>query len=188
MNVKTGIGLALLLLAPLASAQVYKCKGSSGETVYSQDPCGAGSEPMKLRSNRAASESAGEASNRAAVYRTTGMSDAGIAERNCLQGEQSRIYGPLESRTQAVNRQVAELDRQLAAARSTPPDVGGTLPNATLESGIRAQISSLQQSLSSERVAADAQMSTARDRCASVRRDQEDRVQQQYAAPESNAY
>jgi len=86
MNAKFGMGLVLLLLAPVASAQVYKCKGASGETVYSQDPCGAGSEPMKLRSNRAASESAGEASNRAAVYRTTGMSDAGIAERNCLQG------------------------------------------------------------------------------------------------------
>jgi len=40
---------------------------------------------MRLRSNRAASESAGEAPNRSAVYRTTGMSDAGIAELNCLQ-------------------------------------------------------------------------------------------------------
>lgn len=188
MNAKFGMGLVLLLLAPVASAQVYKCKGASGETVYSQDPCGAGNEPMKLRSNRAASESAGEASNRAAVYRTTGMSDAGIAERNCLQGEQTRIYGPLEARTQAVNRQVAELDRQLAAARSASAEASSPLSNATLESGIRAQISSLQQSLSSERVAADAQMSTARERCASTRREQEGRVQQQYAAPASTAY
>ncbi|AWH52992.1 DUF4124 domain-containing protein [Stenotrophomonas sp. ESTM1D_MKCIP4_1] len=188
MNAKFGIGVALLLLAPMASAQVYKCKGASGETVYSEVPCGAGSAPMKLRSNRAASESAGEASNRAAVYRTTGMSDAGIAERNCLQGEQSRIYGPLESRAQATNRQVAELDRQLAAARSAPPEGRAALSNATLESGIRAQISSLQQSLSSERVAADSQMSMARDRCSALRREREDRVNQQYAAPAGPSY
>ncbi|HYQ24238.1 DUF4124 domain-containing protein [Stenotrophomonas sp.] len=183
MNARLGIGLVLLVLAPLASAQVYKCKGASGETVYSQDPCGAGSEPVKLRSNRAASESAGEASNRAAVYRTTGMSDAAIAERNCLQSEQSRIHAPLESRTQAVNRQVAELERQLAVTRSAPPAEGNDVSRATLESGMRAQISSLQQSLSAERVAADAQMSTARDRCATARRQQEDQVNQQYAAP-----
>jgi len=31
-------------------------------------------------------------------------------------------------------------------------------------------------------------MSTARERCASARREQEGRVQQQYAAPASNAY
>lgn len=38
MNAKFGMGLVLLLLAPVASAQVCKCKGASGETVYSQDP------------------------------------------------------------------------------------------------------------------------------------------------------
>lgn len=183
MNARLGIGLVLLALAPLASAQVYKCKGASGETVYSQDPCGAGSQPMKLRPNRAAAESAGEAANRAAVYRTTGMSDAGIAERTCLQSEQSRILGPLDARTQAVNRQLAGLEHQLEVTRSAPPEAGNDVSRATLESGIRAQMSSLQQSLSAERVAADAQMSAARDRCAAARRQQEDRVNQQYAAP-----
>jgi|GEM_PF-6734926 len=38
MNANFGMVLVLLLLAPGASAQVYRCKGASGETVYSQDP------------------------------------------------------------------------------------------------------------------------------------------------------
>jgi hypothetical protein len=181
MNMKPGIALALLLVAPLVSAQVYKCKGASGETIYTQNACAAGAEPMKLRSNRAASESVGELANRTAVYRTTEMNDAGIAERNCLQSEHSRIYGPFESRSQAVNRQVADLNRQLAAASSN-------LAGATSESGIRAQISSLQQSLSSERTSADSQMSTARERCSSARRDREKEVHEKYSnAPASSS-
>lgn len=161
------LGAVLLIgVMPLASAQVYKCKGASGETVYSQNPCAAGAEPMKLRSSRGSAESAGEAANRAAVYRNTGLADAGIEERNCVQGERSRIYGPLESRSQQVGRQVADLNRQLAAPT-------GTLAAATRDSGIRAQIASLQQSLSAERVAADTQMSNAREQCAATRRERE---------------
>lgn len=174
MKLELGMALALLMVAPLASAQVYKCTGASGETTYSRDPCGAGAQPMKLRSNRAAAETEGEAANRTAVYRTAELSDAGIAERNCLQGEQSRIYTPLEARSQAVGRQVADLNRQLAATNSN-------LAGATTESGIRAQISSLQQSLSSERVAADSQMSSARDRCAAARRERESSVHEKYS-------
>jgi len=177
---KVVLGIALLAAAPWASAQVYKCKGASGETVYSQDPCGKGAEPVKLRSNRAATETAGEAANRSAVYRTTELTDAGIAERNCLQSEQSRIYGPLDARAQAANRQVADLNRQLAGA-------SGSLAGATADAGIRAQISSLQQSLSAERSAADGQMSAARDRCSAARRDREKEVHDKYSQPTSAA-
>ncbi|HHV7321188.1 MULTISPECIES: DUF4124 domain-containing protein [Stenotrophomonas] len=169
--------MAMILLgcAPLASAQVYKFKCASGETVYSQNPCAAGAEPMKLRSSRSSTETAGEASNRAAVYQNTELADAGIAERNCVQGERSRIYGPLESRSQQVGRQVAELNHQLAAA-------GTNLAGATQDSGIRAQIASLQQSLSAERVAADTQMSNAREQCASVRRERERSVRDKFSS------
>ncbi|CCP10880.1 Keratin, type I cuticular Ha5 [Stenotrophomonas maltophilia SKK35] len=172
-----GILLAVALMAggaPLASAQVYKCKGASGETVYSQNPCAAGAEPMKLRSTRPSTESAGEASNRAAVYQNTALADAGIAERNCVQGERSRIYGPLESRSQQMGRQIAELNRQLATA-------GTQLAGATQDSGIRAQIASLQQSMSAERVAADTQMSNAREQCAATRRERERSVRDTFS-------
>jgi len=175
MKRKVVMAMMLLGCAPLASAQVYKCKGASGETVYSQHPCAAGAEPMKLRSSRSSTETAGEASNRAAVYQNTELADAGIAERNCVQGERSRIYGPLESRSQQVGRQVAELNRQLAAA-------GTSLAGATQDSGIRAQIASLQQSLSAERVAADTQMSNAREQCASVRRERERTVRDKFSS------
>jgi predicted nucleic acid-binding Zn-ribbon protein len=89
------------------------------------------------------------------VYQNTELADAGIAERNCVQGERSRIYGPLESRSQQIGRQIAELNRQLAASSNN-------LAGATRDSGIRAQIASLQQSLSAERMAADTQMASAR--------------------------
>ncbi|WP_240796957.1 DUF4124 domain-containing protein [Stenotrophomonas maltophilia] len=168
--------MLLLGCTPLASAQVYKCKGASGETVYSQNPCAVGAEPMKLRSTRASTETAGEASNRAAVYQNTELADAGIAERNCVQGERSRIYGPLEARSQQAGRQIAELNRQLAAA-------GTNLAGATQDSGIRAQVASLQQSLSAERVAADTQMSNAREQCASVRRERERSVRDKFSSP-----
>ena len=41
--------LALMLLPGMAFAQVYKCKGKSGESVYSEHPCDASAQPMKLR-------------------------------------------------------------------------------------------------------------------------------------------
>lgn len=166
--------MLLLGATPLASAQVYKCKGASGETVYSQNPCAAGAGPMKLRSTRSSTESAGEASNRAAVYQNTELADAGIAERNCVQAERSRIYGPLESRSQQVGRQIAELNRQLASQ-------GGDLAGATHDSGIRAQVASLQQSLSAERVAADTQMSSAREQCSTARRERERSVRDRFS-------
>lgn len=72
----------------------------------------------------------------------------------------------MESRSQQVGRQIAELNRRLATTN-------GTLAGATQDSGIRAQIASLQQSLSAERVAADTQMANAREQCASTRHDRE---------------
>ena len=162
---KGRVVMAMMLLGcfPLASAQVYKCKGASGET-----------EPMKLRSSRSSTETAGEASNRAAVYQNTELADAGIAERNCVQGERSRIYGPLESRSQQIGRQIAELNRQMAASSNN-------LAGATRDSGIRTQIASLQQSLSAERMAADTQMASAREQCASTRRERERSVRDKFS-------
>lgn len=174
MKGKVVMAMMLLGCFPLASAQVYKCKGASGETVYSQNPCAAGAEPMKLRSSRSSTETAGEASNRAAVYQNTELADAGIAERNCVQGERSRIYGPLESRSQQIGRQIAELNRQMAAPSNN-------LAGATRDSGIRTQIASLQQSLSAERMAADTQMASARERCASTRRERERSVRDKFS-------
>jgi len=168
------LGVALLF-SPWASAQVFKCKGANGETVYSQDPCSAGAAPMKLRSNRASTESAGEAANRAAVYQTTELADAGIAERNCLSSEQSRIYGPVNARGQDASRQIASLNRQLAGARNN-------LAGATYASGLRAQIASLQQTQAADRLSADSQMAEARRRCGDARSERERATREKYSA------
>ncbi|WP_127564075.1 DUF4124 domain-containing protein [Stenotrophomonas indicatrix] len=164
-----------LVASQSAAGQVYKCKGGAGETVYSQEPCSPKSEPMKLRSNRASAESAGEAANRAAVYQTTELADAGIAERNCLSGEQGRIYGPVNARSQEVSRQIANLNRQLATVKNN-------LAGATYASGLRSQIASLQQAQSAERIAADSQMAVARQRCGTERGERERAVREKHSA------
>ncbi|HGM5444773.1 TPA: hypothetical protein ACKP0F_001536 [Stenotrophomonas maltophilia] len=55
------------------------------------------------------------------------------------------------------------------------------LAGATRDSGIRAQIASLQQSLSAERMAADTQMASAREQCASTRRERERSVRDKFS-------
>ncbi len=72
-------------------------------------------------------------------------------------------------------RQIAELNRQLGQRTN------GTLARATQDSGIRAQVASMQQSLSAERVAADTQMANAREQCASTRRDRERSVRDKFS-------
>lgn len=41
--------LCVLLVAGFAQAQVFKCKDAQGKVVYSDQPCGAAAEPMKLQ-------------------------------------------------------------------------------------------------------------------------------------------
>ena len=78
------IAAMMLLPCAVATAQVYKCKGSNGETVYAQNPCAKDSKPHDVRSGKAATLTPGEAANRQTVFKSTDISDAGIAERNCL--------------------------------------------------------------------------------------------------------
>lgn len=172
---KVMVVLVGLAVSAGASAEVFKCKGANGETVYSQDPCSAGATPLKLRSNRASTESAGEAANRAAVYQTTELADAGIAERNCLSSEQSRIYGPVNARSQDLSRQIAFLNRQLAGATNN-------LAGATYASEIRSQIASLQQAQMADRISADSRMADARRRCGDARTERERATREKYSA------
>lgn len=52
-----------------AQAQVYKCTGGNGETVYAQQPCGTGAKEVTIRANRAATRTPGEAATQSAVLR-----------------------------------------------------------------------------------------------------------------------
>lgn len=111
-----------LLLSGPAPAQVYKCKGKSGETVYSQDPCASDAKPVVLRSGQ-----------------TAGMNRR--LDRQCLNQASARIYAASNDRIsmlqqqiqtlasqanntprigelrQAINREHANANRQLEAAR-----------------------------------------------------------------------
>lgn len=168
-----GLALAAMAFSQKTSAQVYKCKGTSGETVYSQRACDGQAEEMKVRSSKAPSATAGETATRAAVYRSTDLSDAAIAERNCLSSASSSIYQPVNSRIGGYQRQIAELNAAASRARNN-------LAGATYEAGIRTQLAGLQQTIASERQAADASMNQAGQRCADDRRERQAAIEKKY--------
>lgn len=168
------IAAMMLLPCAAATAQVYKCKGSNGETVYAQNPCANDSKPHDVRSGKAATVTPGEAANRQTVFKSTDISDAGIAERNCLNAARSRIYGPSEQRIAGYERQMQALNREAALARNN-------LAGATYQAGIRSQVAGLQQSATSERVSADSQMTSASQQCAETKRRQVDAIEARYA-------
>lgn len=83
--------LALLLLTPaMAFAQVYKCKGKSGETVYSQDPCSSGAQPHVMRDGQLAGSSR-------------------RLDRQCLAEASARIYAGANDRTASLQQQITQL-------------------------------------------------------------------------------
>lgn len=160
-------------LAGTASAQVYKCKGSNGETVYSQNRCGAGAQEVSVRETRPATPSSSETATRSAVFRSTDLSDASIAERNCVGAARSSIYAPVDARIAGYQRQIGDLNQQISRSRDN-------LAGATSESGIRGQITGLQQSISAERQTAETSMGAARQRCGDERRDREAAIEKKY--------
>lgn len=83
--------LFLLLLTPaLAGAQVFKCKGRSGETVYSQDPCDARAQPHVLRDGQAAGNPL-------------------RLDRQCMSQASARIYAGANDRIATLQHQIQEL-------------------------------------------------------------------------------
>lgn len=164
---------ALATFAGDATAQVFKCKGANGEVVYSQHACGTGAQEVRVKSSRPATRTDGEIANRDAVFRSTDLSDSSIAERNCVASARSSIYGPVESRIAGYQRQIAQLNRELSTAANN-------LAGATFESGIRGQISGLQQSISTERMTAESSMNSARQRCSDERRLRETAIDKKY--------
>lgn len=160
--------LFLSLFAFAASAaDVYKCKGKSGETLYSEYPCDAASQPMKLRDTRPASAAIPVAETTAeegtpAAEPTAGVSEARSAERACAASATASIYGPSNDRIAGHQQQLVALSQQLA----------GTGANSAADGGqhIRARMTALRQSITREHANAHAQMTTARQRCAQQHR------------------
>ncbi|MCG8276293.1 DUF4124 domain-containing protein [Stenotrophomonas sp. NLF4-10] len=155
------LAFAMLMLLPgLAAAQVYKCKGKSGETVYSEFPCDASAQPMKLRDDPVAAAAAPVAdgtgtpapqeSNVSAP--TTGEVDRS-AERECVANATASIYGPSNDRVAAHQQQMAMLNEQLAGA------------DAQRSQALRARMATLRQAITREHANANTLVNAARRRC-----------------------
>ncbi|WP_337054999.1 DUF4124 domain-containing protein [Pseudoxanthomonas sp. USHLN014] len=165
----------LAFVAGGAHAQaVYKCKGKDGGTAYQSSPCSPDAQPVKVQGTRAATLTEGEIANRQAVFKSTDLSSAGIAEQNCLSAANSRIYG-------SSNQRVAEYQAQISRLNARAARANNNLAGATFESGLRTQIASLQQSIAQERSAADTSMNAERQRCGDQRAEAERAIEKRYA-------
>ncbi|PZU27701.1 MAG: hypothetical protein DI584_08120 [Stenotrophomonas sp.] len=157
--------LLLLLLPASAAAQVYKCKGKSGETVYSEHPCDARAEPMKLRespvpapapSQQMAIEGEHQGENEAAPAPADSreLAEAREAERSCISTATASIYGSSNDRVGTLQQQMGVLSEQLAAAE-----------DAQRSKALRERMATFRQAISREHASAHAQMNTARRAC-----------------------
>ncbi len=79
--------LVVLSLPVFAQAQVYKCSGKSGETVYSQSPCAGDARPHVLRSGQLAGSNL-------------------RLDRQCLQQAQASIYAASNDRVAGWQQQI----------------------------------------------------------------------------------
>lgn len=167
--------LLLLLLPASAFAQVYKCKGKSGETMYSEHPCDARAEPMKLRehavptpvaapatSEPAAGEEPGQASESASAAAAAANSELEAnraAERTCIANATASVYGPSNDRVSTLQQQMTMLGEQLANA-----------PDAQRSQALRTRMTTFRQAITREHGNAHTQMTAARQRCLEMHR------------------
>ena len=157
--------LLLLLLPASAAAQVYKCKGKSGETMYSEHPCDARAEPMKLRdtpvsapapqqSEASEGSSGNEGGAPPAPIDSRELAEAREAERSCISTATASIYGSSNDRVGTLQQQMGVLSEQLAAAE-----------DAQRSKALRERMATFRQAISREHASAHAQMNTARRAC-----------------------
>jgi hypothetical protein len=155
------LAFAMLMLLPgLAAAQVYKCKGKSGETVYSEFPCDASAQPMKLRDDPVAAAAAPPMDSATTPVpqengapATTPDEVDRSAERECVASATASIYGPSNDRVAAHQQQMAMLNEQLAGA------------DAQRSQALRARMTTLRQAITREHANANTLVNAARRRC-----------------------
>lgn len=161
------LALLLLMLPATAAAQVYKCKGKSGETMYSEHPCDAKAEPMKLREQPVSSSppAAGIAASPPAATlpdsqpaqpesKSGTAAEALDAERTCISTATASIYGSSNDRVGTLQQQMSMLNEQLAQA-----------DDAQRSQALRQRMATFRQAISREHANAHTQMNTARRAC-----------------------
>ncbi|ODU47764.1 MAG: hypothetical protein ABS96_04020 [Lysobacteraceae bacterium SCN 69-123] len=159
--------LMLLFLLPAgASAQVYKCKGKSGETAYSEHPCDANAQPMKLRSERLPAAPPPAPPMEAGEPEPSPLRESGSppppapaeldrsAERACIANATASIYGPSNDRVATYQQQMAMLGEQLDNAS-----------DAKRTQALEARMDNLRRAIGREHAYAHDQVNAARRRC-----------------------
>ncbi|WP_313642557.1 DUF4124 domain-containing protein [Stenotrophomonas sp.] len=159
--------LLLLLPTTAAAADVYKCKGRSGETMYSEHPCDARAEPMKLRDTRpsesfTAAATAAAESSQARNTETPASADSSggeleairAAEKSCIADATASIYGPSNDRVGTLQQQMSLLNEELAKAN-----------DAERSQALRTRMATFRQAITREHNNAHTQMGNARRRC-----------------------
>ncbi|WP_313320112.1 DUF4124 domain-containing protein [Stenotrophomonas sp.] len=160
--------ILLLLLPATAAADVYKCKGKSGETMYSEHPCDARAEPMKLRDttpsaavapatvamDNGAQTQQGDSESPAAAESSGELEAIRAAEKSCIADATASIYGPSNDRVGTLQQQMSQLNEQLASAN-----------DAERSQALRTRMATFRQAITREHNNAHTQMTNARRRC-----------------------
>lgn len=163
------LAIALLLPMTCSAGAVFKCKGANGATVFSEKPCGADAQEVKLRADpvQAATTPESAAQAREAEASTVARNTIGIQARKCRDAANYSVTSVSNSRIAGYRQRIAALEARIATRANN-------LAGATWESGMRQEIAALQQSISTEQASADQLLSAEIARC-----DQEEQRQLQ---------
>ncbi len=173
---RTAAALAGIILAvianPSAAQKIYKCITPQA-TVYSQLPCSSSGDQTELVIKQAPPPQRTEAeiANMEAIQRNANVASAAYREQLCRRGASDNAWRPANAAIARHEAQIRTHEAEIARARNN-------LAGATFQAGIREQISTLNQLITTERGNALARESEGQARCAEQRAETERQAQQ----------
>lgn len=158
--------IAVVLLAGMAAISpatgqtIYKCKSATGSNIYSQEPCGKHGDKVTL----------------APVRKLSPMQQSRVDAQNTKYAEQDKAQQLNRRQEQCVrnmtsgqlsgsDERIYRYRKQIRGLQATVRRASNNLAGATWESGLREQISGLNQSISSEQATQAHALSNARSVC-----------------------
>lgn len=151
---------ALVAVAPATGAQeVYRCTGANGEVAFASKPCGTDASPVVLRSSAPAT------GDNTAVRAQADLAARGsitLREQQCLRAADDNIRTPAGTRIAGYRARIGKLENALRYAANNQA-------GATWSSGLRQEIASLQEAITTEEVSAETLAQAAYVRCRETR-------------------
>ena len=166
-------GIILAAIAnPSAAQKIYKCI-TPQSTVYSQLPCSSSGDQTELVIKQAPPPRRTEAeiANMEAMQRNSAVATAAHHEQACRRAASDTAWRPANAAIARHEAQIRTHEAEMARARNN-------LAGATYQTGIREQISTLNQLITTERGNALARESEGQARCAEQRAEAERQAQQ----------